>query len=1332
MTIKLTTKPEIAQSLGGFGAGNLADNAQNLFQTLGYQTDRAIRLASPTPDSFLSQFALEKPFNSKIARLSDWQFVDLLFQLTEDEIRGQTKNLSSFDTNQVDDTQIESYLFFAIALSNNSYSRTQLAGITREINKLFPMPVMLVFQHGQTLSISAVNRRLHKRDEFKDVLEKVTLIKDIDCNNPHRAHLERLFDLSLSQLYKNHKFKNFVELHRAWQKTLDSSELNKQFFQEISDWYFWARERVRFPDDAPKDEGGLDSASLIRLITRLIFVWFLKEKRATDGQIPNAVSLVPEEFFQESALKELIPFDDSGASTYYKAILQNLFFATLNQEMNAAEKPDSRKFGDEAIANVYRYKNLFKQPQQALELFDRVPFLNGGLFECLDRPDSNNPKKKILLIDGFSDREDNALSVPNYLFFSEERTVDLSEVYGTKKKKRCKVRGLISIFNRYKFTIAENTPLEEEIALDPELLGKVFENLLAVYNPETKVAARKQTGSFYTPRVVVDYMVDESLLAYFQEKVKPTVPPKGARGDREGEDFEGKLRLLLDYQEPENPFADDAIATELLIEAIDKLKVLDPAVGSGAFPMGMLQKLVFVLGKLDPNNERWKQQQKEREILPVLQDKQRAQNISYQQAREAAVAQLEERLAEIEADFADNEMDYPRKLFLIENCIYGVDIQPIAVQIAKLRFFISLIVEQRVDDASPNRGILPLPNLETKFVAANTLVGVETQFSLRSPEVIAREDELQEVRRKHVTVRTPKTKKKYRLRDAELRLEISQLLKATGLESATADTLARWDPYDQNAAASFFDPEWMFGVRDGFDICIGNPPYIKEYTQKSAFDCIRGGKYYQGKMDLWYAFASVGIDRLRQNGLLCFIATNNWVTNAGASILREKIVEDTKIEQMLDFGSYMIFESADIQTAIVLAKKGNFNNYVIDCRTIKKSKAQLEDVIDLLSKIDRDGNEIIKFDFQKKSWKGKTFNFNSNEVESILRVIKSKGNFYLDRQHEITTGIDVHQDFLSKKNQKKLGSSYGLGEGIFNLSEPEKEKLNLSSQELNLIKPFYTTNELGRYYGNPSNNLWIIYTTSEFKNASSMNQYPNLKKHLDRFKSVITSDNKPYGLHRARKEHFFLGEKIISLRKCKLPTFTYTDFDCYVSQTFFVIKTNRINQKYLTAIFNSSIIAFWLRHKGKMQGDLFQIDKAPILEIPIPTATEAKQQAIATLVNYILYLSAEFKDIPSSGENLMAVADDKLMLNYFEQIVDALVLELYLPEKLHQHDKHFIDHLSQEDLPDIDSIKGNKLEALRGIFQKLFNKKHPIRENLFFLDSVPVVRTIRGLKSINN
>ena len=408
----------------------------------------------------------------------------------------------------IDDTIYYSYLFFAIELTGTNYSRTALANVIREINKLFKIPAMLIFQHGHTLTFAIINRRPSQRDSDLDVLEKVTLIKDIDIVNPHRAHIDILAELSLDALYQQHKFTNFLELHQAWQKTLDTSELNKRFFKEIADWYFWAVERVTFPSDAGDDESVRNARCIIRLITRLIFVWFLKEK----GLVPNAL-------FNAEEIAELLTNLDPQESTYYKAVLQNLFFATLNQEMNTSKKRNNRKFRGENrqhynITSLYRYKRYFSDPDAALRLFETIPFLNGGLFECLDKPDPDD-EKTILRVDGFSDRKDNLLSVPNELFFSEPQSVNLNAVYGTKNR-RYTVRGLIHILTRYKFTIAENTPIEQEIALDPELLGQVFENLLAAYNPETGTTARKQKGAFYTPRDVVNYMVDESLLAYLQ------------------------------------------------------------------------------------------------------------------------------------------------------------------------------------------------------------------------------------------------------------------------------------------------------------------------------------------------------------------------------------------------------------------------------------------------------------------------------------------------------------------------------------------------------------------------------------------------------------------------------------------------------------------------------------------------------------------------------------------------------------------------------------------------------------------------------------------------
>ena len=228
--------------------------------------------------------------------------------------------------------------------------------------------------------------------------------------------------------------------------------------------------------------------------------------------------------------------------------------------------------------------------------------------------------------------------------------------------------------------------------------------------------------------------------------------------------------------------------------------------------------------------------------------------------------------------FERNELDYGRKLYLIENCIYGVDIQPIAVQIAKLRFFISLVVDQRIDDSQENRGVHPLPNLETKFVAANTLLGVDkpAQQSLRNPEIDRKEIELGGVRRKHFTARTPRTKEKYRKLDKKIRADISQLLKDDGFPSETTEKIANWDPYNQNATADFFDSEWMFGITDGFDVVIGNPPYAKTERLSTAQRNQLKVHYGSGG-DLYDYFIFAGFNLVSEKGIFSYIANDSYV-----------------------------------------------------------------------------------------------------------------------------------------------------------------------------------------------------------------------------------------------------------------------------------------------------------------------------------------------------------------------------------------------------------------------------------------------------------------------
>ncbi|MDE0014061.1 MAG: Eco57I restriction-modification methylase domain-containing protein [Candidatus Poribacteria bacterium] len=576
----------------------------------------------------------------------------------------------------------------------------------------------------------------------------------------------------------------------------------------------------------------------------------------------------------------------------------------------------SRKFRGEGrqhynITSLYRYKRHFKNPDEALRLFETIPFLNGGLFECLDKPNPGNAKT-ILRIDGFSDRDDNPLCVPNELFFSEPQAVNLNAVYDTKNS-RYTVRGLIHILNRYKFTITENTPIEEEVALDPELLGQVFENLLAAYNPETGTTARKQTGSFYTPREIVNYMVDESLITY----LKTGFPP-----DKGGRRVDSKLRHLLAYNDEPHQFTGAEV--QHLITAIDTLKILDPACGSGAFPMGILHKLVFLLSKLDPRNAEWRQRQINRVQGAIT----ASEKIDDSTFRESAIAELEGEIASINEAFERNELDYGRKLYLIENCIYGVDIQPIATQIAKLRFFISLIVEQKIDDTRENRGVRPLPNLETKFVAANTLLGVEkpAQMTFRNPEIDSKEKALEEVRRRHFTARTPRTKERYRKRDAELRDEISALLQQDGFPSETTEKIANWDPYNQNASADFFDPEWMFGITEGFDVVIGNPPYVRQEkikglkpTLKKHYAC------YTGAADLYVYFYERGLQLLNTSGVHTFICSNSWLdVNYGAP-LQKYLLDNTGGAVICHSEAEREFESADINTIVSILQNGTPN-----------------------------------------------------------------------------------------------------------------------------------------------------------------------------------------------------------------------------------------------------------------------------------------------------------------------------------------------------------------------------------------------------------------------
>ena len=627
--------------------------------------------------------------------------------------------------------------------------------------------------------------------------------------------------------------------------------LTRQFYRDLFGWFQWAvspQANVSFPDllaDAPSE--GIET-KIIRLITRLMFVWFIKQKDLVPQRIFDAA-------FLATILKDFDPYSATDGN-YYNAILQNLFFGTLNRAI-VDEKGNSRQFAalsSRDVKTLYRYAEMFSiGEREVINLFAEVPFLNGGLFECLDRTRRIDGVEQCYSHDGFSrnalrladGRWKHRATVPNNLFFDPEK-------------------GLLPILSRYHFTVEENSPEEQQVALDPELLGRVFENLLGAYNPETKETARNQSGSFYTPREIVNYMVDESLVAYL--------------GDS---DFTRSL-FRSDFSLRQS----DAEQCRAAADKLRALKVLDPACGSGAFPVGLLNRMVEILERIFPD---------------------------------ASV--------------------YDLKLSIIENCLYGCDIQCIAVQITKLRFFISLICDCERDPAKPNFGIPTLPNLETKFVAADSLIAKKKRSMQRNIlENLAIEptkSALEEVRHRHFAAKAAAEKQRLREEDRELREKLVKLIAENdSYQPEDARQLAAWNPYDQNAVSPFFDPEWMFGVVDGFDIVIGNPPYIQ--LQSNAGEL---AKRYQNcnfstfarTGDIYCLFYERGWQLLKDNGHLCYITSNKWMRAGYGEKIREFLTSKTNPIRLIDFAGVKVFESATVDTNILLfAKAANQHNLRCD------------------------------------------------------------------------------------------------------------------------------------------------------------------------------------------------------------------------------------------------------------------------------------------------------------------------------------------------------------------------------------------------------------------
>ena len=526
--------------------------------------------------------------------------------------------------------------------------------------------------------------------------------------------------------------------------------------------------------------------------------------------------------------------------------------------------------------------------------------------------------------------------------------------------------------------------------------------------------------------------------------------------------------------------------------------------------------------------------------------------------------------------------------------------------------------------------------------------------------------------------------------------------------------------------------EWRFeypqllddkGAFIGFDIIIANPPYIKEgRMSKTFFEPYKDSPYYKGKMDIWYLFACNGLDLLNPNGVLCFIATHNWTTSFGASKLRDKVIKETRICNIVDFGAVMMFESASIQTMIMMFQKDKVtDDYTFDYRRLTAYKATEKEAIAILEPSYKtyEQAECYTPTIRRANFYDKNITF--SQSSDILGVIPSLSSVIYLNDKEIAQGIVFPQDTLNKKNQQKLGPQFEINQGIFVLTSAELETLALNQDELSLIKPYYTNENISRYGVQKGNKYWTIYTDSRYKNPNSLDCFPNIKRHLDRFVSVFTSDNKPYGLHRAREERFFVNNKVIAVRKCVgHPIFSYCDIECYLSQTFNMIQTDRVNLKYLTGLLNSKLIEFWLKNKGKMQGANYQLDKEPLQQIPIAVPAVNIQKLIATLVDYIILIC-------STKDSLSELVSNETIASFFEKIIDGCVYELYFEEHMKEQEINIIDS-ALELIKPITHLSSDKEKAdmILDVFMNIKKTDNSIRNrlDLFTLRSPEILKLI--------
>ncbi len=817
-----------------------------------------------------------------------------------------------------------------------------------------------------------------------------------------------------------------------------------------------------------------------------------------------------------------------------------------------------------ALANGERDEQIF----DLLEC--KIPFLNGGLFEPLNGYDWVNTD---IVFDNsiFSNTEKNRIGDT-----------------GT---------GILDVFDRYNFTVKEDEPLEKEVAVDPEMLGKVFEELLEVQD-------RKSKGAFYTPREIVHYMCQESLINYLATELNAS----------EDVDFDGLTKQdLADFIHHSDQISDrEAIASQKEkstsvykhiisenirknAEAIDKalanIKICDPAIGSGAFPVGMLNEIVRA------------------------------------------------RISLVESGFLKETKKhsvYEYKRQAIQNSIYGVDIESGAVEIAKLRLWLFLVVdEENIEN------IKALPNLDYKIVCGNSLFNVE--HNLFNTTLFR---QLEELKPQFFNETRKKEKKR-------LKKEIDAIIK-----ELTKDGTFDFEIYFSE----------IFHEKNGFDVVIANPPYVgHKGGQKELFSKIKKynlGIFNNERMDLFYYFFHLALNIMHIKGIATFITTNYYITADSAIKLRKDLKDRSNIIKLINFNELRIFESALGQhNLITFFEKNKLDEkqcFIIN--TNKKGVATSSVLNHILCDKDVDTNYFLKKQtalFDSKNLYIRLNPDNSN-ISTILDKIKKYSSSTLINYCNITQGLVSGCDKITKKHMLKFpNEGFVKDSGVFVIDKTYAQFANL---ETDILKPWFKNSDIYKYGANEHTTKFLIHLNTDV----NISQYPNILSHINKYIKVITARNYDSGelnkakklkklwvLSSSRKDFNFSLPKIISPQRTYKNIFGYTEklWSASADVYFITSKSKDIELKYILSLLNSNLYYYWLYEKGKRKGEMLELYLTPLSEIPIKKVNEDIQSKFVSIVDKILVIT-QTDDYLENQEKQNAVKE-------YEKQIDIMVYKLY-------------------------------------------------------------------------